>query len=552
MKLTGAQIVIECLKEQGVEYLFGYPGGANINIYDELYRNEESISHILTSHEQGAAHAADGYARATGKVGVCLATSGPGATNLVTGISTAYMDSVPMVAITCNVPIDQLGNDSFQEVDIFGITLPIVKHNYMVKDVNRLAEVLREAFYIAASGRPGPVLVDIPKNLTIEQAQYQYQAPKQYRPKSEVTIEAEIYQLIAKSKRPMILAGGGVIRSRSETELIEFAAKIEAPVACTLMGIGAMPYEHRLYTGNIGMHGSLVSNASVNQTDLLIVVGARFSDRVVGKLSGFAKKAKIIHIDIDEAEINKNVRIDKFIRGDAKVVLAELLANCPAKKNPDWLAEVKEMKRTIGHKVDSTSLNVPYLITEIAKYANSDTIVTTDVGQHQMWAAQFYPIQKPNKLLTSGGLGTMGYGLGAAIGAQIGKPNDLVIMISGDGSFRMNFNELITAARNNLPIKIFVMNNRALGMVRQWQNLFYDNRFSATSLEDDIDYIGLANSLGANGYLIQSLEQVKPVLEQVFSDRSNKPCLVNCVVAQTANVYPMVPPGSAIDETINE
>jgi len=550
MKLNGAQIVVECLKEQNVKYIFGYPGAATINIYDELYKNEAFLTHILTSHEQGAAHAADGYARSTGEVGVCLATSGPGATNLVTGVATAYMDSVPMVALTGNVQVDKLGKDSFQEVDIQGITIPVTKHNYMVKDIHKLADTIREAFYIAKSGRPGPVLVDIPKNLTSEETEYTYVSPKEYIPSTKIHIHDEIYRLIEKSERPMILAGGGVIRSGASKELIEFAQTMDAQVAATLMGIGSFPHSHPLYTGNIGMHGSMVSNLAINETDLLIVVGARFSDRVVGKESGFAEKAKIIHIDIDPAEINKNLVVYTSITGDIKMVLKELAQHMTQKKHPEWMAFVDHLRETVDHQTDMTTMNVPYMIQEIAKYTTPDSIVTTDVGQHQMWTAQHFPFEKPNRFLTSGGLGTMGYGLGAAIGAKLANPNELVVMITGDGSFRMNFNEIITAVKSRLPIKIFVMNNRALGMVRQWQNLFYDNRFSSTTLEEDIDYVGLAKALGGEGFNIFSIDEIQPVLEQVFA--SPKLCVVNCLVTQGNNVYPMVPPGKSIYEAISK
>lgn len=550
MKLNGAQIVVECLKEQKVKYIFGYPGAATINIYDELYKNEEQLTHILTSQEPGAAHAADGYARSTGEVGVCLATSGPGATNLVTGIATAYMDSVPMVALTGNVQVDMLGKDSFQEVDIQGITMPVTKHNFMVKDIHKLADTIREAFYIAKSGRPGPVLVDIPKNLTWEMTDYEYQEPKVYVPKQEVEVSDEIYKLIRESKKPMILAGGGVIRSGASKELIAFAEKIDAQVACTLMGIGAMPYSHSLYTGNIGMHGSLVSNRAINETDLLIVIGGRFSDRVVGKSSGFAEKAKIIHIDIDPAEINKNVVVYQFVQGDIKVALKEILSKVEEKHNTEWKEMVDELRATVGHTVDPSNVNVPYLLKKIAEYAKEDTIVTTDVGQHQMWTAQHFPFERPNRFLTSGGLGTMGYGLGAAMGAQFANPEARVIMITGDGSFRMNFNEVITAVKHGLPIKIFVMNNRALGMVRQWQNLFYDKRFSSTTCEVEMDYVGFAKSLGAIGFNIETIDEIDEVLKNTFNN--DKVVIVNCLVDQNTNVYPMVPPGKSIYEAISE
>ncbi|NDL67586.1 biosynthetic-type acetolactate synthase large subunit [Anaerotalea alkaliphila] len=550
MKLNGAQIVIECLREQGVDTIFGYPGAATINIYDELYRNEDWLTHVLTSHEQGAAHAADGYARATGKVGVVLATSGPGATNLVTGIATAYMDSVPMVAITGNVTLAQLGKDSFQEVDIFGITTPVVKHNYMVKDIRELAPALREAFQIARSGRPGPVLVDIPKDITVEETEY---AP--HRPVFDVKrpvehIDPVVLELIREAKKPMILAGGGVIRSGASRSLQAFAEKVQAAVACTLMGIGCMPYDHPLYTGNIGMHGSMISNISINECDLLISVGARFSDRVIGKEGSFAANARKLHFDIDPAEVNKNVLVDGHVVGDIDEILKTLLPLVEQKDNSPWLAQINELRLENSHTYDEDVLSVPTILKRIAALGSPEDIVVTDVGQHQMWTAQHYPFMKPNKFLTSGGLGTMGYGLGAAIGAQWAFRENRVVMITGDGSFRMNFNEIITAVRNKLPIKIFVMNNYALGMVRQWQNLFYDDRFSATNFDDDIDYVGFARSMGADGFVIRNVGELDDVVRQAFA--SPKVCVVNCIVEQGSNVYPMVPPGKAIHEAISK
>ena len=550
MKLNGAQIVIECLKEQNVKHIFGYPGGANINIYDELYKSQEYIQHILTSHEQGASHAADGYARSKGQVGVCLATSGPGATNLVTGVATAYMDSVPMVAITANVALDLLGKDAFQEVDIHGITMPVTKHNFMVKDITKLADTIREAFYIAKSGRPGPVLVDIPKNLTVEETEYEFTLPKEYVPISEVEISDEIYNLIENSKRPMIIAGGGVVRSGANKELVAFSEKIGAQVSSTLMGLGAMPYSHPNNMGNIGLHGSLVSNRAIDKADLLIVLGARFSNRVVGKESGFAANAKIVHVDIDPAEVNKNVVVDESIHGDIKMVLNKLLQKVNNKSVEAWKTYVDELRATVDFKVDDSTLNVPYIIKEIAKHCDEDTIVTTDVGQHQMWAAQYYPFEKPNRLLTSGGLGTMGYGLGAALGAQFANEEESVIMITGDGSFRMNFNEIITAVKHQLPIKIFLMNNSTLGMVRQMQNVFYDNRFAATTLDQEIDYVAFARSLGGEGFNIKSLDEVDETLQKVFACKKLVVC--NCVVDQNANVYPWVTAGKSIFEATTD
>ncbi len=547
MKLTGAKIVIECLVEQNVKYVFGYPGAATINIYDEFHKNKDRITHVLTSHEQGAAHAADGYARSTGEVGVCLATSGPGATNLITGIATAYMDSVPMVAITGNVPVNKLGKDSFQETDIFGVTFPITKHSYMVKDVNELSSVIREAFEIARSGRPGPVLIDIPKNITSEEAEFE-KATKKEREHEDVYIDEEVYNLIKKSKKPMIIAGGGVNRSLANKELGEFASKIDSPVANTLMGIGVTPYDSDLYTGNIGMHGSLTSNRLLDRCDLLIVIGARFSDRVVGDSSKFCRDAKIIHFDIDPAEINKNIAVDAYAVGDIKAILSKINSELKEYPKKEWIKTFKDMKERLGHQYSSDSVNVPFLLKEISKRMSDDDIVTTDVGQHQMWVAQHYPFKKPQKLLTSGGLGTMGYGLGAAIGASFAHPDKKVVMITGDGSFKMNFNEILTAVRNRRPIKIFVMNNSALGMVRQWQNLFYDERYSATTLQSDIDYVLFAKSLGAKGYTIAQLEQVDEVIDEVFSNKDV--CIVNCIVKAQSNVYPMVPPGYGVHEAI--
>lgn len=550
MKLTGAEIVVECLAEQGVEYIFGYPGAATINIYDEFHKNQDRITHVLTSHEQGATHAADGYARSTGKVGVCIGTSGPGATNLVTGIATAYMDSVPMVAITGNVLLSKLGKDSFQEVDIQGITFPITKHNYMVKDIADLANVIREAFHIAASGRPGPVLIDIPKNVTIESMEYEYKRPIPVTKNQDISIPDNVYALIAKAKRPMVIAGGGVIRADAHEELLTFIEKTNSATANTLMGIGATPYDHRLYTGNIGMHGSLTSNRLLNECDLLMVIGGRFSDRVVGDESKFVQEANIIHFDVDPAEINKNVYVDEYVIGDIKVVLAEINQHIKQKEIPKWTEHVTYMINEFGHKFEDDTVNVPYLLKRVAAKMSDDDIVATDVGQHQMWTAQYYPFMKPKKFLTSGGLGTMGYGLGAAIGASMANRDRQVAMITGDGSFKMNFNEIITAVRNKCPIKIFVMNNRALGMVRQWQNLFYEDRFSATSLVEDIEYVSFAKSLGAEGYVIDSLEDIDTVMDQVFSN--DKVCVVNCRVETESNVYPMVPPGYAVHEAIGK
>ncbi|PKM50590.1 MAG: acetolactate synthase, large subunit, biosynthetic type [Firmicutes bacterium HGW-Firmicutes-7] len=549
MKLTGAQIVIECLKEQGVDTIFGYPGAATINIYDELYKNAKYIQHILTSHEQGAAHAADGYSRSSDRIGVCIATSGPGATNLVTGIATAYMDSIPMVAITGNVDINKLGKDSFQEVDIFGITMPITKHNYMIKDVNDLAPAIREAFLIAKSGRPGPVLIDIPKNITAELAEFEREEPKEIV-RVESKMNEKVLELIKNAKRPMIYAGGGVKLARASEELIAFAEMISAPVACSLMSIGSIPTDHKLYTGMVGMHGTMVSNTAFNRCDLLICIGARFSDRVVGNENHFVEAGKIIHFDIDPAEINKNILVDDCIIGDVKNTLAMLLECLTKQQHTDWLEEINKLKTQFKITYDRNQINVPYLLKKIGEHAGEEDIVSTDVGQHQMWTAQHYPFKKPYKLLTSGGLGTMGYGLGAAMGAQFANKDNRIIMITGDGSFKMNFNEIVTSVRHKLPIKIFLMNNHTLGMVRQWQDLFYDQRFAATTLEDDIDYVQFARSLGGEGYTIDHISEIDAVIEEAFSN--DKLCLIHCNVPQSQFVYPMVPPGKAIHEAIWE
>lgn len=549
MKLTGAQIVIECLKEQGVDTVFGIPGAATINIYDELYKNSNTIRHILTSHEQGAAHAADGYSRSSNKVGVCIATSGPGATNLVTGIATAYMDSIPLVAITGNVDINKLGKDSFQEVDIFGITMPITKHNYMIKDVNHLADAIREAFIIAKSGRPGPVLIDIPKNITSEYAEYEKQTPQTIAPIKTKENKRAI-ELIRNAKQPMIYAGGGIILSKASVEFVEFAEKIDAPVACSLMGIGSISSEHELYTGLVGMHGTMVSNKAINACDLLICVGARFSDRVVGNDKFFAKQAKIIQLEVDPAEINKNILIDECIMGDIKETLTYLNNNLEQQRHEEWHLEIQELKKTFGVKYNTEQLNAPYILKKIGEFSSEDDIIATDVGQHQMWTAQHYPFRKPYRFLTSGGLGTMGYGLGAAMGAQFANPENRIIMVTGDGSFKMNFNEIITSVRHKLPIKIFLMNNSTLGMVRQWQDLFYDQRFAATTLGDAIDYVQFARSLGGEGYNINHIEEVDTVIQEAFSN--DKLCLINCNVPQSQFVYPMVPPGKAIYDAIWE
>ena len=482
-KLTGAEIVVECLKEQGVDTVFGYPGGAILNIYDALYQHQDEITHILTSHEQGASHAADGYARATGRVGVCLATSGPGATNLVTGIATAYMDSVPVVAITCNVTNSLLGKDSFQEIDITGVTMPITKYNFIVKDVNRLATVIRRAFTIAQTGRPGPVLVDITKDVTAAPCEYEKQVPEEIVRQSDTITEQDMdraVEMIRKASKPFIFVGGGAVLSNASDELRAFAHKIQAPVADSLMGKGAFDGADELYTGMVGMHGTKTSNFGITEADLLIVVGARFSDRVTGNASKFAKNAKILQLDIDPAEINKNIKVDASIIGDVKVILRKLNARLDPVNHDEWIAHIERMKDMYPLRYDKNLLTGPFIVQTINEVTGGDAVIVTEVGQHQMWAAQYYQYRQPRTLLTSGGLGTMGYGLGAAIGAKMGCRDKTVINIAGDGCFRMNMNEIATATRYNIPVVEVIVNNHVLGMVRQWQTLFYGKRYSQT------------------------------------------------------------------------
>ena len=551
MELTGSQILLECLKEQGVDTIFGFPGGAVLYIYDEIYRQLDHFQHILTSHEQGASHAADGYARSTGKVGVCIATSGPGATNLVTGIATAHMDSIPMVAITGNVPVGLLGRDSFQEVDIAGITAPVTKHNYIVKDVKDLANIVREAFQIAQSGRPGPVLIDIPKDVSINTADYTYQKPAPII-KSTETINPrdidEAIRLINESEKPYIFAGGGVVISNAKDEMVEFAEKIQAPVTCSLMGMGGFPGQHPFYTGMIGMHGTKASNIGVQKCDLLIAIGARFSDRVTGNTDKFAQNAKVIHIDIDPAEINKNVNVDQDIIGDVKEVLAALNEKLQQQNHDEWMDEIDTIHKTYP-LVYPEGLTGQYTIEKLYEITGGDAIITTEVGQHQMWAAQYYRFKDPRYFLTSGGLGTMGYGTGAALGAQAGNMDKTVVNIAGDGSFRMNLNEMITAARYKLPIKVLVINNNVLGMVRQWQTIFYDQRYSFTHL-DDINYNSLADAFGVSCVTIDKKEDVEMKLKEALAIEG--PVIINCVIHMDEMVYPMVAPGAAIDELITE
>ncbi len=548
MQLTGSEIVIECLKEQGVDTVFGYPGGTILNVYDALYKHSDEIHHILTSHEQGAAHAADGYARATGKVGVCMATSGPGATNLVTGIATAYMDSIPVVAITANVNLPALGKDSFQEVDIAGVVMPITKHSYIVKDVTKLAETLRKAFHIAQSGRPGPVLVDITKDVTANTCEFTPKAPEPVEKKvkySEADIEAAI-DLIEKAERPFLYVGGGIILSGASEELAAFAKKVDAPVCDTLLGKGAFNGRDAAYTGMIGMHGTKASNLGVSECDLLIALGARFSDRVVGNPQKFAEKAKVLHIDIDAAEINKNIRTDVSVVGDLKEVLQILNRRLTGKKHPEWLARIAELKEKYPLTYDKSTLTCPYIIEEIDRVTEGKAIITTDVGQHQMWAAQYYKYTEPRTFLSSGGLGTMGYGLGACIGAKSGRPDKICINIAGDGCFRMNLNELATASRYNIPIIQVVINNHVLGMVRQWQTLFYGQRYSQTILQDKVDFCKVAEGLGCEAILVTKKEEVAPAIEKALT--LGKPVVLNCIIDEDDKVLPMVPPGGPISE----
>lgn len=553
MQLTGAEIIIECLKEQGVDTVFGYPGGAILNVYDALYKYRDEIHHVLTSHEQGAAHAADGYARATGKVGVCMATSGPGATNLVTGIATAYMDSVPVVAITANVGKPLLGKDSFQEVDIAGIVMPITKHSYIVKDITKLADTIRKAFYIAKSGRPGPVLVDVTKDVTGALYDYSPRRPATVnRETSEIHREnvEQAVNMICKAQKPFIFVGGGSVISGASEEIAELSHKIQAPVCDSLMGKGGFSGEDPYYTGMLGMHGTKTSNLGVSQCDLLIVLGARFSDRVTGNAKTFANKAKILQIDIDAAEINKNVLVDAYIEGDIKEVLRRLLEEIPEKKHPQWMEHIQEMKAKYPLNYDHTQLTGPYIIEKLYELTDGDAIITTDVGQHQMWAAQYYKYKEPRTFLSSGGLGTMGFGLGAAIGAKMGRPEKTVVNIAGDGCFRMNMNEIATAVRCGKPLVQIVLNNHVLGMVRQWQTLFYDHRYSHTVLNDAVDFVKISEGMGAKAIRVTKMEEVESALKEALS--SDGPVVLDCWIDQDLSVFPMVPAGANIDDVFDE
>lgn len=555
MRLTGAEIFVECLKEQGVDTVFGFPGGAVLNIYDALYKAGDEIRHILTSHEQGASHAADGYARATGKTGVCIATSGPGATNLVTGIATAYMDSVPMVAFTGQVSSSLLGKDSFQEVDITGITMPVTKHNYIVKDVTKLADTIRQAFRIAREGRPGPVLVDICKDVTAAVTEYEYKPPE--KPETvpmemDRSIVCNAAEIINKSQKPVMLVGGGVGIAGACDEVKALAEKARIPVASTLMGLGSFPGTNELFTGLLGMHGTKASNLAVSEADLIIAVGARFSDRVISKVSRFAPNARIMHIDIDPAEIGKNVAVHYPLDGDIKAILSILTEKVEKREDNEWNKKVSQWKELypLKYTKDGT-LKPQFVIEKIYELTKGEALITTEVGQNQLWAAQYYKYTRPRQFISSGGLGTMGYGLGACIGAQIGRPEKKVINIAGDGSFRMNCNELATAVEYKLPVIIALLNNGVLGMVRQWQQLFYEGRYSSTTIDRGTDFDMLAEAFGAKGITVTKPEEVEGALREALQSDS-RPYLINFVIDKDEKVFPIVPPGAPIDELMEE
>ena len=553
MQLTGSEIVIECLKEQGVDTVFGYPGGTILNIYVELYKHSDEIHHILTSHEQGAAHAADGYARSTGKVGVCFATSGPGATNLVTGIATAFMDSVPVVAVTCNVGVPLLGKDSFQEVDIAGVVMPITKHSFIVKDVTKLAKTLRRAFAIAKSGRPGPVLVDITKDVTAAKTEYTKVEPKEIKPfVSEIKEEdlEKAVEMIQEAKRPFIFVGGGAVAADAWKEVRELAHKIQAPVTDSLMGKGVFDGEDELYTGMLGMHGTKASNLGVTKCDLLITIGARFSDRVTGNTRNFARNAKVLQIDVDATEINKNILVDCSVLGDAKVILQKLNEKISEKEHKEWIETIEELKEKYPLRYNQEGLTGPAVIEELYRQTKGDAIIVTEVGQHQMWAAQYYKYKMPRRFLSSGGLGTMGYGLGAAIGAKTANPDKVVINVAGDGCFRMNMNEIATATRNNMPLIQVVINNHVLGMVRQWQTLFYDHRYSNTVLNDKVDFVKLAEAMGAVGIRVTKKEELADAIKKAIE--LNTTVVLDCIIDSDDKVFPMVPAGANIEDAFDE
>ena len=553
MNLTGAEIIIECLKEQGVDTVFGYPGGAILNVYDELYKHSSEIRHVLTSHEQGASHAADGYARSTGKVGVCFATSGPGATNLVTGIATAYMDSVPMVAITCNVTVPLLGKDSFQEIDIAGITTPITKHNFIVKDVTKLADTIRRAFQIARKGRPGPVLVDIPKDITAKTTEYTAVSPKiPERITNTITKENldTALAMLRKAKKPYIFVGGGAVISGASEELKTFVEKMDAPVCDSLMGKGAYDGTSGNYTGMLGMHGTKTSNLGVSECDLLIAIGVRFSDRVIGNPNFFADQAEILQFDVDPVEVNKNIIVDASVIGDVKEILKRLNDELEPQKHTEWMQHIAEYNKKYAMTYHKEGLSGPFVIEKIYEMTHGDAIMVTEVGQHQMWAAQYYKYSRPRTLLTSGGLGTMGYGLGTAIGAQTANPDKQVINIAGDGCFRMNMNELATASREKLPLIEVIVNNHVLGMVRQWQTLFYEKHYSATVLDDGVDYVRLAEAMGADAKRVTTQQEFAEAFAEAL--QAKKPYVIDCIIDSDDKVWPMVAPGAPINESFDE
>ena len=553
MILNGSQIVIECLKEQGVDTVFGYPGGTILNIYDELYKNSDDINHILVSHEQGAAHAADGYARSTGKVGVCMATSGPGATNLVTGIATAYMDSVPVVAITANVAKSGLGKDSFQEIDIVGATMPITKHNFIVKEIEDLAPTLRKAFKIAKSGRPGPVLVDITKDVTANKIDFTSKEPEEIKRYTQDITEDDlntVAEMIKASEKPFILVGGGSVISEADNEVREFAELVDAPVCDSLMGKGAFDGDNERYTGMIGMHGTKASNFGVTECDLLLVLGARFSDRVIGNAKAFADNANVVHIDVDPSEINKNIKADASIIGDIKEVLLRLNKKFDKQSHPQWMKHIKELKEKYPLELDKSKLTGPAVVDSLYNITKGEAIVTTDVGQHQMWAAQFYKYHKSRQLITSGGLGTMGYGVGACIGAKMGNKDKVCVNIAGDGCFRMNMNEIATATRYNIPIIQIVINNHVLGMVRQWQTLFYGKRYSNTVLNDAVDFVKIAEGMGAKAYRVTTVDEFEAALKDAIA--MDIPCVIDAQIDEDDKVFPMVPANTAISEAFSE
>ncbi len=552
-QLTGSEIIIECLKEQGVDTVFGYPGGTILNVYDALYEHQDEITHILTSHEQGASHAADGYARATGKVGVCMATSGPGATNLVTGIATAYMDSIPMVAITANVGVSLLGKDSFQEVDIAGVVMPVTKHSFIVKNVHELANTIRRAFKIAQTGRPGPVLVDVTKDVTANLADYEYKKPEEVTPRTDTINESdleEVAKLIKKSQKPFLMVGGGVVASNAHQEFREFAKLMDAPVCDTLMGKGVMDGNDPHYTGMVGMHGTKTSNFGVTASDLLIVVGGRFSDRVIGNAKKFANDAKIVQIDVDPAEINKNIVVDASIVGDAKEVLKRLNKMIVQKDNKEWLEEIATLEQKFPNTYPVDILTGPTVISKIYEMTKGEAIITTDVGQHQMWAAQMYRYKEPRQLLTSGGLGTMGYGLGACIGAKMGRRDKVVVNIAGDGCFRMNMNEIATATRYNIPIIQVVINNHVLGMVRQWQTLFYNKHYSNTILNDAVDFVKVSEGMGALAFKATTISEFEDAFKKALD--SGRPCVIDAQIDADDKVWPMVAAGQPISTCFSE